>query len=274
MKLIHSIILGLIQGLTEFLPVSSSGHLVLFENLFGLESAENSNLFFDVLLHFGTLVAVVIAFRQDILELLRAFLGMFRRGDPNRERDIAPRRMILLLLVATLPLVAVLPFKDYLEGIRAYPWAVGIALVVTAVLLLLSDRFTRGKKTERSASILDALLVGAMQAVAVTPGISRSGSTITMGVFRGFARDFAVRFSFILSLPAVLGATILETADAIEAGIDWAQMPIYLVGMVVAGVSGFFAIKLVRWIAAKANFKWFALYCAIAGVTAIVVSIF
>lgn len=274
MKLIHSIILGLIQGLTEFLPVSSSGHLVLFENLFGLESAENSNLFFDVLLHFGTLIAVIIAFRRDILELLRAFFGMFSRGDANRERDIAPRRMILLLLVATLPLAAVLPFKSHLEGIRAYPWAVGIALIVTAALLFLSDRFTRGKKTERSAGILDALLVGAMQAVAVTPGISRSGSTITMGVFRGFTRDFAVRFSFILSLPAVLGATILETADAIEAGIDWAQMPIYLVGMAVAGISGFFAIKLVRWIAAKANFKWFALYCAIAGVTAIVVSIF
>ncbi len=272
MNLIQSIILGLIQGLTEFLPVSSSGHLVIFENLFKLESAESSNLFFDVLLHFGTLVAVVIAFRQDIAELLRAFFGMFRRGDPNRQRDLFSRRLILMLVVGTLPLLAIMPVKDVIEGARAYPWIVGIALFVTAGLLFLADRVGKGRKTEKNATMLDALLIGLMQAVAVTPGISRSGSTISMGVFRGFERNFAVKFSFLLSLPAVLGATLLETADAVKTGIDWTLMPVYLAGMVTAGVSGFFAIKLVRYIANKGKFGWFAVYCAAAGIAAIVIS--
>ena len=273
MNLLQSLILGLIQGLTEFLPVSSSGHLVLFENLFGLESAESSNLFFDVLLHFGTLIAVVIAFRKDIAELIHVFVEMFRKGDPNRQRDLFKRRMILMLLVATLPLVLIMPIKDVFEGARAYPWIVGIALIITAGLLFFSDRVKKGNKDEKNATVFDALLVGVMQALAVTPGISRSGSTISMGVFRGFERNFAVKFSFILSLPAVLGATLLETKDAIEAGIDFSLMPIYLAGMLVAGVSGFFAIKLVKYIANKGKFGWFAIYCAAAGIITIIVSL-
>lgn len=272
MNLIQSLFLGLVQGLTEFLPVSSSGHLVLFENLFNVEGAESSMLF-DVLLHFGTLIAVVIAFRKDIVELWRAFVEMFRKGDPHKKRDHDKRRLILMILIGTLPLFVIMPFKDYLEQVRAFPWIVGIALLVTALLLFLSDRVKRGTKTEKTATMVDALIVGVMQAIAVMPGVSRSGSTISMGVFRGFDRNFAVRFSFLMSLPAVLGATLLEVTDALKENIDWSLLPIYLAGMVVAGVSGFFAIKLVRYIANKGKFGWFAIYCAVVGVVTIVVSL-
>ncbi len=280
MKIIHAILLGLIQGITEFLPISSSGHLVLFENLFGLTSTEETNLFFDVILHFGTLIAIVVTYRRDIAEMIMAFLGIvsdiFHGNKPKPARsksDMPARRMVLLIVVATLPLFAVLPFQDALESIRTRPWIVGVMLLMTGILLFFSDRAGKGRKTERSASIVDVLVVGIAQAIGTVPGISRSGSTISAGMFRGFDRQFAVRFSFLMSLPAVLGATLLSTVDAVKEGIDWGLVPCYIVGMAVSAVSGFFAIRIVRFIADKGRFGAFAYYCWAAGLVTIVASV-
>ena len=263
MSLLSSIVLGLVQGLAEFLPISSSGHLAIAERLLSSFHAADIPAFFDVLLHLGTLVAVFIAYWGEIRDMIVEF---FRGvGDLIHGTTPAPvppaRRLILLIIVGTLPLFAILPIKDTIEGLSDNLLFVGAALLFTGCLLYASDRVRKGRKTERSATMLDVLLVGVAQAVATCPGISRSGTTITAGCFRGFDRKFAVRYSFLMSIPAVLGANILSLKDAVEAGIIWADVPVYIVGVVVAAVSGYFCIRLLKMIADKGKFGWFAYYC-------------
>ena len=263
MSLLSSIVLGLVQGLAEFLPISSSGHLAIAERLLSSFHAADIPAFFDVLLHLGTLVAVFIAYWGEIRDMIVEF---FRGvGDLIHGTTPAPvppaRRLILLIIVGTLPLFAILPIKDTIEGLSDNLLFVGAALLFTGCLLYVSDRVRKGRKTERNATMLDVLLVGVAQAVATCPGISRSGTTITAGCFRGFDRKFAVRYSFLMSIPAVLGANILSLKDAVEAGIIWADVPVYIVGVVVAAVSGYFCIRLLKMIADKGKFGWFAYYC-------------
>ena len=263
MSLLSSIVLGLVQGLAEFLPISSSGHLAIAERLLSSFHAADIPAFFDVLLHLGTLVAVFIAYWDEVRDMIVEF---FRGvGDLIHGTTPAPvppaRWLILLIIVGTLPLFAILPIKDTIEGLSDNLLFVGAALLFTGCLLYASDRVRKGRKTERSATMLDVLLVGVAQAVATCPGISRSGTTITAGCFRGFDRKFAVRYSFLMSIPAVLGANILSLKDAVETGIIWADVPVYIVGVVVAAVSGYFCIRLLKMIADKGKFGWFAYYC-------------
>lgn len=265
MSLLSSILLGVIQGITEFLPISSSGHLAIAEHLLNISSDVPD--FFDVLLHLGTLVAVFAAYWSDIRDMVVEF---FRGvGDLARHSTPTPvppaRRLILLIIVGTLPLFAVLPVKDLVEGLADNMYFVAAALLVTGCLLFASDRVKKGRKTEKSATMLDALLVGVAQAVATCPGISRSGTTITAGCFVGFERKFAVRYSFLMSIPAILGANILSLKDAVEGGILWAEVPVYLVGVAVAAVVGYACIRLLKMIAEKGKFGFFAYYCWAAG---------
>lgn len=270
--------LGLIQGVAEFLPISSSGHLSLLQNFMGLTDLEHEHLFFDVLLHFGTFLSVCIMYRQDVIEMITEFFaGIAALISPRGSRQITPppaRRLVLLIVLSTLPLLVVLPVKDYVEGLYANPMFIGFALLFTGFLLFFSDRMARGHKTVKSVTILDVLLVGCAQAIAVVPGLSRSGATISTGMLRGFDRRFAVRFSFLMSLPAVLGANILSLIDAVQGGIDTAMLPIYLVGVVVALVSGCLAIGLVKLLADQGKFGRFAYYCWLVGGIAIVASLF
>ena len=171
------------------------------------------------------------------------------------------RRMIFLIIVGTLPLFAVLPIRKPIQELGNNIYFVAIALLVTGCLLFASDRVRRGRKTERSATMLDVLLVGVGQAVATCPGISRSGTTITAGCFVGFERKFAVRFSFLLSIPAVLGANILTLKDALESGVNWGEVPVYLAGVLAAALVGYACIRLLKMIADKGRFGWFAYYC-------------
>ena len=264
LSLLSSILLGLIQGLAEFLPISSSGHLAIAEHFLGQAGVPATPDFFDVLLHLGTLVAVFAAYWQDIrdmiVELIDGVRDLVRGTTPN---PIPPaRRMILLIIVGTLPLFVVLPVKDLVEGLSGNIYFVAGALIVTGFLLFASDRVKKGRKTERSAKLLDVLLVGIAQAIATCPGISRSGTTITAGCFVGFDWKFAVRFSFLLSIPAVLGANILTLKDAIqENSIIVSDIPVYLVGVAVAAVVGYICIRLLKMIADKGKFGWFAYYC-------------
>ena len=264
MSLLSSILLGLVQGIAEFLPISSSGHLAIAEHLLNVSGATEIPDFFDVLLHLGTLVAVFVAYWSDIrdmiLELISGVRDLARRKTPD---PIPPaRRMILLIIVGTLPLFLVLPVKDLVEGLSDNMYFVAGALLVTGCLLFASDRVRHGRKTERSATLIDVLIVGVAQAIATCPGISRSGTTITAGCFVGFDRKFAVRFSFLLSIPAVLGANILTLKDAItENTIIVSEIPVYLVGVAVAAVVGYICIRLLKMIADKGKFGWFAYYC-------------
>ena len=275
MSLLSSIILGLIQGVAEFLPISSSGHLAIAEHLLSSFHTEDIPQFFDVLLHLGTLVAVFAAYWTEIKEIIVEFfqgVGDLLHG--TTPSSVPPaRRMILLIIVGTLPLFLVLPIKDQIESMSENLLFVGAALLLTGCLLFASDRVHKGRKTEKSATMLDALLVGVAQAVATCPGISRSGTTITAGCFRGFDRKFAVRYSFLLSIPAILGANILSLKDAVEAGIVWGEVPVYLVGVAISAVVGYACIRLLRMIADKGKFGWFAYYCWAAGVLTLFLSI-
>ena len=268
MSLLSSILLGLIQGLAEFLPISSSGHLAIAEHFLGQAGIPATPDFFDVLLHLGTLVAVFVAYWQDIREMVVELIdGIRDLAHGTTPTPIPPaRRLILLIIVATLPLFAVLPVKNLVEGLSGNIYFVAGALIVTGFLLFASDRVKKGRKTEKTATLVDVLLVGVAQAIATCPGISRSGTTITAGCFVGFDRKFAVRFSFLMSIPAILGANILTLKDAItENTIIVSEIPVYLVGVAVAAVVGYACIRLLKMIADKGKFGWFAYYCWTAG---------
>lgn len=272
MTYLTAFLLGLVQGVAEFLPISSSGHLAIAQNLLGMQEAGSVPEFFDVLLHLGTLIAVFAAYWKDIcemvVELFRGIGDLAHRSTPS---PVPPaRRLILLIVVGTLPLFAVLPIRKAVQGLSDNMVFVGAALIVTGILLFLCDRVRKGRKTERSATWMDALLVGVGQAVATLPGVSRSGMTITAGCFVGYERRFAVRFSFLLSIPAVLGANILSVGDAVRAGINGAEVPMYLVGVVTAAVVGYLCIRLLKYVADKGRFGAFAYYCWAVGILTLV----
>jgi len=270
-----SIILGLVQGITEFLPISSSGHLSLIQHFWSLGYEEADHMFFDVLLHLGTLVSVCLVYWREIWDMIREFFLGARDLIQHRGGEQKPppaRRLVLLIIVGTLPLFAILPIKNWVEQLYYNPTFIALALMFTGFLLFFSDRAAKGRKSERSATVTDAVMVGCAQALAVVPGLSRSGSTIAAGLTRGFDRQFAVRFSFLLSLPAVLGANILSIKDAVEVGIEPSLIPIYLVGMLVAMASGYFAIRLVKLLSDRGKFGAFAYYCWAVGGIAFVAS--
>ena len=273
MTVFTSFLLGLIQGVAEFLPISSSGHLAIAQNLLNLQAEIPA--FFDVLLHLGTLLAVFVAYWQDIKDMVvEFFCGIGDLVHHSTPTPVPPaRRLILLIILGTLPLFAVLPIKDKVQGLSDNMIFIGAALIVTGFLLFASDMIRKGRKTERNATWLDVLIVGAGQAIATMPGISRSGMTISAGCFTGFERKFAVRFSFLLSIPAVLGANILSLKDAAEAGIVWSEVPMYLVGVVTAAVVGYLCIRLLRMIADKGRFGAFAYYCWAVGLLTLVLNI-
>ncbi len=263
---------GLVQGLTEFLPVSSSGHLVLVQALFG-SGVETNYMLFNVLLHFGTLLSVVVAFWKDIKELFVEFFGWIRDG--FRINGHPYRRFIVMLLITLIPMFLILPIESRLEAAFSSPLLVGLLLLVTAALLFLSEKAPKKHKTEQNASWLDALIVGIGQMFAVLPGLSRSGTTICTGLFCGFSREFAVRFAFIMSLPVVLGANILELADVIRepALMGDASIACYAVGILVSMLSGLAAIRLVKFITKRGNFRPFVVYCTLVGTVAVVASL-
>ena len=262
---------GLVQGLTEFLPVSSSGHLVLVQALFG-SGVETNYMLFNVLLHFGTLLSVVVAFWKDIKELFVEFFGWIRDG--FRINGHPYRRFIVMMLITLVPMFLILPIESRMEAFSS-PLLVGLLLLVTAALLFLSEKAPKKHKTEQNASWLDALIVGIGQMFAVLPGLSRSGTTICTGLFCGFSREYAVRFAFIMSLPVVLGANILELADVIRepALMGDASIACYAVGILVSMLSGLAAIRLVKFITKRGNFRPFVVYCTLVGTVAVVASL-
>lgn len=274
MSIWNAILLGLVQGIAEFLPISSSGHLSVLNNLFHMSTAEDGHMFFDVLLHLGTLVSICVVYWKDIVDMFFEVISFANLGPRagTRQRHYPAARLFLMIVVATLPLVLILPIKDMLEGLYYNSIFIGVMLILTGCMLYLSDKMLQGRKTETNMSFLDALLIGICQCVATIPGLSRSGTTITAGMATGLRRDFAVKFSFLMSLPAVLGANILSLAHAFRDGVDWQYMPAYLVGTAVAMVTGIGAISLIKHISQKGKFGGFAYYCWIVGVLSIILT--
>ena len=277
MTISSAILLGIVQGVAEFLPISSSGHLAILQNLFALSAGED-HLFFDVLLHLGTLISICVCYWGDIVAMVREVFIVLRGG---RRADGTPvqgnlgaARLIMMIVVGTLPLFLVLPINDKVEELYYITPFIGVALLLTGCMLFVSDKMTPGKRTEKNMRFRDALVIGLCQCVATLPGLSRSGTTITAGIATGLDRNFAMKYSFLLSLPAVLGANLLSFIKALrEESIDASLIPAYLIGMLAAMLSGIAAISLMKLIAKKSKFGWFAYYCWGAGVLTIIFSL-
>ena len=273
MNYLTAVLLGLVQGITEFLPVSSSGHLSLLQNIFHIEGAD---LIFDVLLHVGTLIPILIVYRRDVRYLRRGLLGLAGMGHDRGRRTPRARenrRMAVFLVVGSLPLLLGLALQSLAERVGASSVFVGLMLLLTGLALWLSGRYAPAEKPEKNVSLLDVLLVGLAQALAVLPGLSRSGLTIAAGRLRGFPAKYAVKFSFLLSIPAVLGAAVLSLIQAVRLGFDTSLLPMYLAGMAAAAVSGYFAIRLLRRVAAKGGLQSFSYYCWGAGIVSLLLSL-
>lgn len=276
--------MGLIQGLTEFLPVSSSGHLALFRILFRVEA--DTGLLFDVLLHIGTLIAVFVVYWRDIIRLLwelvsiivdcvyngTVFFGRRRWTDRSYRRIVrnSYRKFVVMVIVSTIP-TAIIGYvaQDFVEmasGILLIP---GICLLITAGLLLICDFARDGKKRPKQASCANAFIIGICQGIATLPGISRSGMTITACVLSGFDRRFAVEYSFILSIPAILGALALELKEIGSVTVSATQAGNYVIGMIVAAAVGYICIRTMLLVVRNKKFKVFAVYCLAVGILSI-----
>lgn len=287
MDLLKSIIMGIVQGVAEFLPISSSGHLAIMKHVLHMET--DTGLLFDVLLHMGTLVAIFVAFWGDIKELIVEGFRIigdclvngarFFRRLMSSNKDITYkkvvstpyRRFVMLVIVSTIPTVIIgFLFKDAFETAGATLLVPGLSLILTAILLTIADRTKTGNKSEQTASFQDAGLIGMAQGIAILPGLSRSGTTITAGLLCGLDRTYAVKYSFIMSIPAVLGAAVLELKDFSSDMLDKSQLFNYAIGTLVACVVGYICIKTMLVVVRGKKFKYFAYYCFLLGVIAVV----
>ena len=275
MTIFSSILLGIIQGLAEFLPISSSGHLVIFKTFLpGLEGL-TSDMTFDILLHLGTLIAVIAVYRKTIAGMIVDFFKMLKQiftGKFSFKNATKYQLMDIFVIIATLPLVLVMFVNDVIEEKMTGLLPVGIMLLVTAALLFIADHSVPGKKEIRDMTPFQALKIGLFQMIATLPGLSRSGSTISAGINMGFTRQTAVEFSFILGIPAVIGANILNLKNIIGSGIDKSLILPYIIGIVTAAVFGVLAVKLVQYVTKKDRFGWFVYYCTAVGALAIILS--
>ena len=279
MTLLLSLFLGLIQGVTEFLPISSSGHLSILQNLFLLDYSEDDHLLFDVFLHLGTLISIIVVYRKDIKTMISDGVTFLRmRSDSDSDEPVVmkpPARALLFVLVGTIPLLITLIFMGSVKRLFTQLGFIGFALLVTGGLLFVSDRYIKkGNKTDKTMTLKDAIIIGLSQAVAVIPGLSRSGTTISVGLARGLNATFAVRFSLLLSIPAVFGATVVSLYSAIKTGVNFSLFPVYIGGFIIATIVGFFAIQLIRRLINKGGFGKFAYYCWGLGVLTMVLSLF
>ena len=277
MSIWNAIFLGIVQGVAEFLPISSSGHLAVLQNVFHMQTAEEGHMFFDVLLHLGTVIAILVAYWKDVKYIIRDSLDVLRgvkqpAAQPPQEHTGA--RFLLMIIFGTLPLFVILPFHDSLEQLYYNTRFIGIAFILTGFILFISDKMPQGRKTARTMTISDALIIGAAQAIATIPGISRSGSTITAGLATGQSRSHAMKYSLLMSVPAVLGANLLSLIKALKNGVDWSYLPAYLIGTVTAMVVGYFSIILLHRIVRSGKFGKFSYYMWAVGVIALIASLF
>ena len=231
---------------------------------------------FDVLLHLGTLLPVLWMLRKDVRYVRRGLGGLIGVGHDrgrNTPRAKENRHLAVFVLVATLPMLLALLLRNAAQSLMDNTALVGALLLVNGGVLYLAGRFGSAEKPEKAISLLDVLLVGLGQIFAVLPGISRSGVTISIGLMRGFPKGFAVKFSFLLLIPAVLGAAVVGVVQAVTLGFDVGMLPMYLAGMAASAVSGYFAIRLLRWVAGRSGVGGFAYYCWGAGIVALLLSL-
>lgn len=293
MSLLQAIFMGLIQGLTEFLPVSSSGHLAIFKNIFGVNT--DTGMLYDVLLHLGTLIAIFAVYYKDIWKMIVEGCSIIRDAILNvvlffknqvvylqtKDRNQCEpyrkmvtnsyRKFVMLVIVSTIPTGIIgIVGSDLVEMASEILLVPGICLIVTAALLFFAEHAPDGEKTPKHVTYSNAFGIGIAQGIATLPGLSRSGTTIAACMMSGFNRNFAVKYSFIMSIPAVLGAVVKELLDATSMEIASTEIGYYVIGMIIAAVVGYICIKTMLVVVRKKKFTGFSIYCLIIGVVSIV----
>ncbi len=270
MTFFQAIVLGIVQGLTEFLPISSSGHLVLVPFLLNWTLDPQKAFVFDVLVQLGTLVAVFVYFRKDLLNIVKAFFAGIKSRQPFVEAD---SRLAWYILLATIPAGVIgLVLQDRIEAFFSSHIWTAVFLFVTAIMLTISELLSRKTRELDSMTVKDSLIIGLFQALSIFPGVSRSGSTITGGLTQGFKRQDAARFSFLMSIPVMVAAGLLSLMKLIKMEGVLSFLPVLLVGFVVAAVVGYFAIKWFIGYLKEKSLLPFAAYCAILAIVVIFVA--
>lgn len=276
MTYIEAVILGLVQGLAEFLPISSSGHLALLQQFFGIK--EDNVLLFAVLLHVGTLISVFIIYWKDIWELIvELFLTIkdIFTGKGLRLDERPVRKLGVMIIVATIPtgLIGIL-FNDFFDGLYNSIVPIGAGLLVTGCLLVIAERMGTSNRGIKEMNFRNAIFVGVVQGIAICPGISRSGSTLFGSLLCNLDRTFAVKFVFLISIPSILGSAVMEAPDAIAAGMNMNDLGPIIVGMIVAAVSGLVAIKTMIKVVSNKKLNYFSYYVWLLGIFVIVYGLF
>lgn len=287
MTIIQAIIMGIVQGLTEFLPVSSSGHLALIKNVLHVET--DTGILFDILLHVATLCSICAVMRKDVMRLIVEGIGIVRdsfmnvvmffknitgKDEGNDYIKLATtsyRKFVVLVIISSIP-TAILGYllKDIIETVESELLVPGICLIITGVIIFISDYLSEGTKRPKEATFPDAFSVGVAQGIATLPGLSRSGTTITACLLCGFERRFAVKYSFIMSIPAIFGALLLKLTDLGSEHVSGGDVACYIIGMIVAAVVGYFALKLTIAFVQRKGFKYFAFYCLGIGAVSVI----
>lgn len=276
MTFFEAIILGLVQGLAEFLPISSSGHLALLQYFFGIKG--DDVVTFAVLLHLGTLVSVFLVYWEDIWALIKELGATFKdvfTGKGLRVNANPTRRLGFMIIVATIPtgIIGILG-NDLFTSMYSSLISIGIGLLFTGTILILAEKLGAGRKTVKEMKFRDAFIVGMMQGVAIAPGVSRSGSTLVGGLSTGLNREFAVKFAFLISIPSILGSAVLEVPDMISEGVDMAMMMPILAGVIVSAISGLVAIKAMIKLVTGKKLYYFSYYTWIVGIAVILYAVF
>lgn len=289
MNVFKSLVMGIVQGITEFLPVSSSGHLAIFEQL--LDMNLENGIYFDIMLHFGTLIAVIVAFREDVWGMIRETWRMLvtvfanllvfiakKKGNTRytyfKVINSSYRKLVLMVIISTIPtgILGIVGAK-LVSAVSDSLWIVGIYLIITGILLLLAD-YRHGILKIKDATYSSAFLLGIVQGVATMPGLSRSGTTIATARMMGYNKKLAVKYSFIMSIPAVFGAMVVKFKNIGNEAFGSSNLPGYLIGTISAGITGYFAIKIMLKLIKNRKYTGFSIYCFAAGVAAILISVF
>ncbi len=271
MTLAQAIILGIIQGIAEFLPISSSGHLVLLQHFFGIKEG---NLFFTEMLHFGTLISIFIVYFNDIINIIVEFFKMIGSWIKNKKITIKNgyQKLALLIIIGTIPTAIIgILFEDFFETLYSSSLLpIGISFIITGILLWIANKKPYENKNIKNMGFFDSIIIGIFQGIAIIPGISRSGTTIVAGLLRGLDRNLATEFSFLLALPAIFGAGLLGIVDVVKTGSEMAFTTPLLIGVILSAVVGVFAIKFLISILKKDKLYYFSYYLWFIGIITII----
>lgn len=288
MTIIKAIFLGLIHGITEILPVGSQGHIIIFNKILNNSKIE---LCYDIMLHIAILIAIIIAFREDMVNMVMEFADMCKRifanslifiakkrGDTKHKYvkviDSSYKKLLIMVFISFVPtMLLVILGQGIAKLCNGAIWIVGICFIINGIMLFLMDRHPESLDRIKDVPYSSGILVGMAQGVSVVPGISRTAATISMGVFLGFNKKLAVKFSFIMSVPAIIGQIIYKLIIAEGKGLTLSLLPGYIIGMIIAGVVGFFAIKIMLKLILRRKYFGFAIYCGVIGIVAILLSL-